>query len=136
MLNISQLTFTIDSLNKKYNEKVNAQFRDFKRLNSILQSSMYNSSPSPSGKTENSEKPGEFDTKALFDSLTVSEKRTVLAKAIENLKDGNSVLVEKNESQHYEIKTIKKYEVEWNKKLTMSFACLVFFLYWSSSWVQ
>ena len=28
---------------------------------------------------------------------------------------------------HWEVKAIKKYEVEWNKKLTMSFACLVFF---------
>jgi lipopolysaccharide export system permease protein len=57
----------------------------------------------------------------------VLEKRTVLAKAISSLKEGNNILIEKNESQHYEIKTIKKYEVEWNKKLTMSFACLVFF---------
>jgi lipopolysaccharide export system permease protein len=55
------------------------------------------------------------------------EKKIVLAKAISNLKEGNSVLVEKNETQRYEIKAIKKYEVEWNKKLTMSFACLVFF---------
>ena len=50
-----------------------------------------------------------------------------MSKAIENLKDGNSYLSQKNESLHYEIKTIKSYEVEWNKKLTMSFACLVFF---------
>src|SRR5664279_3397767 len=92
MLNISQLTFTIDSLNKKH-------------INKVLK----------------------FDTKALFDSLKVMDKRTVLAKAIESLKEGNGVVVEKNESQRYEIKAIKKYEVEWNKKLTMSFACLVFF---------
>ena len=69
----------------------------------------------------------EFDTKSLFDSLTVIEKKVVLTKAIETLKEGNSVLIEKNESQKYEIRAIKKYEVEWNKKLTMSFACLVFF---------
>jgi lipopolysaccharide export system permease protein len=51
----------------------------------------------------------------------------VLAKAIENIKDGTSYLSLHNESLHYEIKQIKKFEVEWNKKLTMSFACLVFF---------
>ena len=32
MLNISQLTFTIDSLNKKYTEKLNTQFKDFKNI--------------------------------------------------------------------------------------------------------
>ncbi len=127
MLNISQLNFAIDSLNKIHNEKVNAQFRVFQKTKLDIASSMYNSSPSPSGKTENSEKPGEFDIKALYDSLTVSEKRMVLFKAIEKLKEATNVLLEKNETQRYEIRTIKKYEVEWNKKLTMSFACLVFF---------
>ena len=36
------------------------------------------------------------------------EKRTVLAKAIESLKEGNTILAEKNESQRYEIKAIRK----------------------------
>jgi lipopolysaccharide export system permease protein len=53
--------------------------------------------------------------------------RTVLVKAIENIKDANSVLLTKNEISHYEVKRIKQFEVEWNKKLTLSFACLVFF---------
>ena len=35
--------------------------------------------------------------------------------------------LKKMNRKHYEIKAIKRYEVEWNKKLTMSFACLVFF---------
>jgi lipopolysaccharide export system permease protein len=68
-----------------------------------------------------------FDTKELFDSLSLMDKRTVLGKAIQNLKEGTSILVEKNDSQKNEIKVIRKYEVEWNKKLTMSFACRVFF---------
>jgi lipopolysaccharide export system permease protein len=50
-----------------------------------------------------------------------------MQKAIESLKEGNQALIDKNEMQRYEIKGLKKYEVEWNKKLTMSFACLVFF---------
>jgi lipopolysaccharide export system permease protein len=127
MLNISQLTFAIDSLSKIHNEKVNSQFQLFKNqiLNvsknpDVISSSQY-------GKSENSEKTRVFDSKALYDSLTVTEKRIVLSRAIEKLKEANSMLIEKNETQRYEIRTIKKYEVEWNKKLTMSFACLVFF---------
>ena len=63
----------------------------------------------------------------MFDSLAIFEKRTVLVKAIQNIKDGNTILAGKNEMAHYEVKHIKQFEVEWNKKLTMSFACLVFF---------
>ena len=55
------------------------------------------------------------------------EKRTVIQRAIENLKEGNTILSEKNSSQRNEIRAIKRFEVEWNKKLTLSFACLVFF---------
>ena len=127
MLNISQLSFTIDSLNRKYNEKLNNQFKDFKNIKLYVVRNQKFNITDQTEKTDSLNKIRKFDPKALFDSLTVMEKRTVLSKAIENLKEGTSILVEKNDSQRYEIKAIRKYEVEWNKKLTMSFACLVFF---------
>jgi lipopolysaccharide export system permease protein len=127
MLNISQLTYAIDSLSKISDEKINAQFKEFKKNKLYVAKSMYTLSPSQSVKPENLEKTREFNTKALYDSLSTTEKRMVLSRAIEKLKEANSVLIERNAMQRYEIRTIKKYEVEWNKKLTMSFACLVFF---------
>ena len=127
MLNISQLSFTIDSLNRKYNEKLNNQFKDFKNIKLYVVRNQKSNTTDQTEKTDSLNKIRKFDPKALFDSLTVMEKRAVLSKAIENLKEGTSILVEKNDSQRYEIKAIRKYEVEWNKKLTMSFACLVFF---------
>jgi lipopolysaccharide export system permease protein len=71
-------------------------------------------------------KPG-FDTKTLYDSLSIADKHTALTIAIENLKDANSFLVQNYDISRNEIKTMRRYEVEWNKKLTLSFACLVFF---------
>jgi lipopolysaccharide export system permease protein len=127
MLNISQLTFSIDSLNKKYIAKLNDEFKNFKNIKLYVVRNLKANMPDPDSKPETKYSARKFDSKALFDSLTVLEKKAVLLKAIASLKEGNSILAEKNESQHYEIKTIKRYEVEWNKKLTMSFACLVFF---------
>jgi len=127
MLNISQLTFTIDSLNKKYTEKLNSEFKNFKDIKLYVVRNLHPPTSYPDQKPLNKDTVRNFDTKVLFDSLTVMEKRTVMAKAIEDLKQGISILVEKNESQRYEIKAIKRFEVEWNKKLTVSFACLVFF---------
>jgi len=68
-----------------------------------------------------------FEMKAVYDSLPVTDKGIVLTRAITSLKDASSYLTERNETLHWEVKAIKKYEVEWNRKLTMSFACLVFF---------
>jgi lipopolysaccharide export system permease protein len=127
MLNISQLTFTIDSLNKKYSEKLNNEFKDFKNIKLYVVRNIKVNMPTHIEKSETKKITRKFDPRVLFDSLPVMEKKTVLVKAISSLKEGNSILVEKNESQHYEIKAIKRFEVEWNKKLTMSFACLVFF---------
>jgi lipopolysaccharide export system permease protein len=127
MLNISQLTYAIDSLSKKHNDKLDTQFKEFKKSKLYV---VGNNNPYISGNVQNpvdKERPGEFDTKAMYDSLSLTEKRIVLSKAIEYLKEANTILGIKNESQRWEIRTIKRYEVEWNKKLTMSFACLVFF---------
>jgi lipopolysaccharide export system permease protein len=127
MKNISELTYFIDSLNKRYAEKINLQFKEFNGTKIYIQRTYQPGYAVPDDLTDTLKKISRFDTRGLFDSLTIYDKRTVLAKAIENIKDGTSFLSLHNESLHYEIKSIKRYEVEWNKKLTMSFACLVFF---------
>jgi len=128
MKNISQLTFFIDSLNVRYNERINQQFKEFNETKIYsVRNKITGGHIRRSGNTEASRNIKNFNPKSLFDSLSVTEKRTVLLKAIANLKNGTSYLGEKNDSHHLEVKNIKRYEVEWNKKLTMSFACLVFF---------
>lgn len=127
MLNISQLTFTIDSLNKRYTSKLEKEFSDFKNTKIYPVRNMTPNPAVPVTKTDTVRNIRRFDARALFDSLNLMEKRTVIQRAIETLKDGNTILGEKNSSQRNEIRAIKRFEVEWNKKLTMSFACLVFF---------
>ncbi len=132
MLNISQLTFTIDSLYKRHNEKISNEFKDFKnvKLYAVRNPHIAGSKPADPPATEqvNTKKELKFDTKALFDSLAIADKSMVLTKAVESLKEGTSIIFEKNESAKYEIRAIRRFEVEWNKKLTLSFACIVFFL--------
>jgi lipopolysaccharide export system permease protein len=126
--NISQLTYFIDSLNKKYTTKIENQFTEFTRskiyaARDYLPGYAVESSPGRDTTLVFSK----FNPKQILAALPVIERRTVLAKAVEDLKDAAGFLTEKNESLRYDIRAIKKYEVEWNKKLTMSFACLVFF---------
>ena len=131
MLNISHLTDTIDSLYKKHNEKIDKEFKDFKNVKLYAVRNPHVESSKPIEQTtapENTRKQIKFDAKTLFDSLTIAEKSEVLTKAVESLKEGTSIIFEKNESTRYEIRAIRRFEVEWNKKLTLSFACIVFFL--------
>jgi lipopolysaccharide export system permease protein len=127
MLNISQLTYYIDSLNIRYNEKLHSQFAEFNDTRIYCGKADMDLFAGNTNNTDTSKRLEEFDTKIIFDSLNIAEKRYVLSTAIRNIKEGTSYLTQKNESYYWEIKNIKRYEVEWNKKLTMSFACLVFF---------
>ncbi|HLN19903.1 MAG TPA: LptF/LptG family permease [Bacteroidales bacterium] len=124
--NISQLTYYIDSLNKEYTSKVEYQLADFNATRLMIQKSSYyyrNKIP----KADSTSQILHFDPVKILDSIDVIERRSALSMSIENLKDAAAYLSLKTESLYYDIKAIKRYEVEWNKKLTMSFACLVFF---------
>jgi lipopolysaccharide export system permease protein len=127
MLNISQLTYFIDSLNIKHNERISNQFKEFNTTRIYTQRNAFKRFTDHKTKSDTVSKPLINDSRAIFDSLPPLDKSSVLARAISTLKDGTSYLSEKNETIHWEVKAIKKYEVEWNRKLTMSFACLVFF---------
>jgi lipopolysaccharide export system permease protein len=127
MLNISQLTFFIDSLNLRHNERILNQFKEFNSSKIYTQRNAFKMHLNKAVIPDTIKNIRNFETWTIFDSLPPIDKSTVLARAISSLKDGTSYLSERNETIHWEVKVIKRYEVEWNRKLTMSFACLVFF---------
>ena len=127
MLNISQLTFYIDSLNMRHNERIVNQFNEFKSNKIYTQKASFNRNSNKSIKSDTVAKLRHFDTRQILDSLPIADKSAVLSRAIASLKEGAGYLSERTETLHWEVKVIKKYEVEWNRKLTMSFAYLVFF---------
>ncbi len=126
MKNISQLTHDIDSLNKKYTKRLDVVYNEFN--SSLLYTEAINGGASgPGNKASAFSSARGFDAKAIYDSLSVMEKKSVLVKALGNLKTATNFLTTQNESLHNEVKFIKSYEINWNKKFTLSVACLVFF---------
>jgi lipopolysaccharide export system permease protein len=127
-MDMEMLTHFIDSLSLNYTFRQNTQLKEF------LQSKVYverKALPSYAVRTDDYETPadtGTFDPKALYDSLTVNQKMEVLTKSVETMKDATSFLASKTETMKTNLRSIGKYEVDWHKKLTIPFACLVFFL--------
>ncbi len=127
MKNIAQLTHDIDSLNKRYNSRVDTYYDEF-NMNNLYTGrrrivTYYRHAREDSTRKE----AGPFIAGELYNSLPDAEKKAVLVRAINVVKDGSNFLISKNESLHSEVKFIKGYEVNWSKKFTLSFACLVFF---------
>jgi lipopolysaccharide export system permease protein len=125
--NMEQLSYFVDSLSKGYNRKQAYQFRDFTILKLYIQRETIPSYVVNQDTTKAITVPGKFNPAELFNPLPVEEKRTILLRSIEYLKDASSFLVEKTESMKVQIRSIKRYEVDWHKKLTLPFACLIFF---------
>ncbi|HBE42503.1 MAG TPA: hypothetical protein DDW27_15140 [Bacteroidales bacterium] len=125
MLNLSQLSFYVDSLNNEYKTKYNYQFKEFRDTRVFTEKNiLYNIN----GKTE---KPGKdsllFKPNSLYGKLRNYDKRVVVAKALTNAKDASNFLSMTTESMKMQIRFVKRYEVDWHKKLVLPFGCLVFF---------
>lgn len=130
MLNISQLTYFIDSLNNRYRTRVNIQLNEFN--NTKLYTERYFAEKShPESRAFSIRGPGVkkivLNAREAYDTLPIIDKRTVIGVAIQSLKDGSNYLMQKKESLQSEVRHIKRYEVDWHRKFTLSFACLVFF---------
>jgi lipopolysaccharide export system permease protein len=123
MLNIGQLTNQIDSLNERFLLRQAAYYVDF-NMNSIYQGKNMNVYTDAGTVTAT---PPPFEATVSFDTLPNILKQAALQKAIENVKGASKFIDQKSEAMHNEIKNIKHYEVDWHKKLTLSFACFVFF---------
>jgi len=127
MKNIAQLTHDIDSLNKRYIRRVNDHYTEF--TTSLLYSEKYRveedheirSGAIPSVRPV-------FNARGIYDSISVFDKKNAISRAVANLKNGTSFVTNQSESLHNDVKFIKRYEVDWNKKFTLAVACLVFFL--------
>ena len=126
MLNLGQLNQYIDSLNTKYNDRLDVNFDDYKTAR-LYTKPIY--SPFPVDKIDSvfKENPVKFEPWVVFDTLGPISKKAVITLAIENVKGSGTFLSQREESLHAELKMIKGYEIDWHKKFTLSFSCLVFF---------
>jgi len=125
MLNLSQLSFYVDSLNTEYNTKYNQQFTEFRDTRVFTER---NITSYTDGDTEKSRKDSlSFNPSSLYNNLRSYDKRVVVAQALEKAKEAGNFLSMTSETMKMQIRFVKRYEVDWHKKLVLPFGCLVFF---------
>jgi lipopolysaccharide export system permease protein len=126
MMNMEQLKHTRDSLGIYYTNKQNLQFTEF-NASKMYSERYWILHRDKKEDTTKAQPERLFDAKALYKTLSATEKKNVVLKSIETVKDASNFVSEKTEMMKAEIRGIKKYEIDWHKKLTLPFACLVFF---------
>jgi len=125
MLNLAQLSYFVDSLNNEYNKKYNQQFKEFRNTRFYTERNIqYYTDIKVKDQGRDSLF---FNPDSLYDQLKDYDKRIAVAKALSNAKEAANFLSMTTESMKMQIRFVKRYEVDWHKKLVLPFGCLVFF---------
>jgi len=124
---ISQLKYFIDSIGEYNDNKKENYFREFNSTRIYVEGNPKRTVKDTINKAGNLPPP-KFDAVFLLDSLPYMQKKEVLTKAIESVKFATNYLSQREEYMHNDVKSVRNYQIDFHKKFTMAFACLVFFL--------
>ena len=123
---VSKLIYFIDSLTYENNLKKEAYFHDFLATRVYTQRNYYRVLTRADSLAL--EKLPPFDPWQLLDTIPADTKRQILLSAIENVKFAGNYIEQKEGFTHNDTKIQRSYQIDFHKKFTLSFACLVFFL--------
>jgi lipopolysaccharide export system permease protein len=78
-------------------------------------------------KTKPPKNEGEFDFETFFDSLSTDKKTSIIHHALGNARRNSKNITNSKRIFEQRQKNIYKHQIYWHKKLTLSFACIIFF---------
>lgn len=122
MMNLKQLTHSIDSSKKVIYGQ--AEQNASLLLNSVL----LKTEPAELTKEDiPDDRPLRLDLDEYYSNLTDTEKSSLLDQAMTNARSGRNVLSSATGNYDWQIKRLRRYEMAWHEKLTLSVACFIFF---------
>lgn len=125
MLNINQLAFFIDSIDVQVDKRSTILQKHLNRYAKLELDTM-DRSDSPIEKIELVDTISAI-TNTLLDELPRKRKSTILMNAINNIKSSKGYVNIAKRDVEVKQKARNKYNMEWHRKFTLSFACIVLF---------
>lgn len=127
MLNLNQLQYTTDSLAKNYDNSTEHYLSNLTRGNYFKKLDFRGQDSSWYERTALSDTVKYVNIDSIMASLTKSDIEGVLSYAIENARDAKTYISQSAPEFFNRKKNIKRYEIEWHRKFTLSIACLLLF---------
>jgi lipopolysaccharide export system permease protein len=126
MLNLKQLSFFADSLYK------DVEFRSGSLTRTLKTSTIFQNHPAllkgvlpDTAKVKPKTLSSNFDS--LFAALPTLDKQSVIGNALSSARDSKSYIMSSFTNNDDTIRRARKYEIEWQRKFTLSIACFIFF---------
>ena len=126
MLNLSQLQYTIDSLYKNLEKTADGYLTLFTK-DKYFKKLVHTGDDSLWYQRDEVPATSSFDIDSVLATMTKGNISGVLSYAVENARDSKSFISQSASEMQGRKKTIKRYEIEWHRKFTLSMACLLMF---------
>lgn len=124
MLNLGQLKTNIDSLYIALDKRQNYYIR--RHLNKNYNKNSIASRQPAKDTTEIITYPL-IDSDSVFTTYDIFRKKYIISQAMETAREAKKDILDSKDRMQDRKKTIHRHEIEWHKKFTLSFACLLFF---------
>jgi lipopolysaccharide export system permease protein len=128
MMNISQLSSQGDSLFTEYKYKLWRYLSGFNYTSDINKQVSWMANPIDSVKVDPKIKPTQdVDFEKIIASLSTFEKQDLYQRAIGNVRNNTQGISQQVDEMYSRKKYVNTFPMEWHRKFTLSFACLIFF---------
>jgi lipopolysaccharide export system permease protein len=134
MMNLAQLKSAQDSLRKELEFRDNQFYRTLMIQNYFKLRQSYRrrqlermSRTNPENLQHQGIKyPEKINIDSVFNALTLSQRRRIVNNALSYARSSRSYIENTAQNLKYKNRHLRKHEIEWHRKFTLSFACLVF----------
>ena len=126
MLNMSQLQYTTDSLNLNYNTATNNYLNTLTKTN-YFKKLEFSGTDSLWYQQDASPNVAEVNIDSIFASMTQGNMAGVISYAVENARNTKNYISQSASEFQTKRKIIKRYDIEWHRKFTLSIACILLF---------
>jgi lipopolysaccharide export system permease protein len=128
MMNLAQLKSAQDSLRKELELRDNQFYRTLMVQNYFkLRRNYRRRALERMSKAQQEIKyPEKINIDSIFNTLTLTQRRRIVNNALSYARSSRSYIENTAQNLKYKNRHLRKHEIEWHRKFTLSFACLVF----------
>jgi len=124
---IKQLLHFIDSIGKFGRQRKENYFREFNTTRLYTERNYFQAGITATDSASMAKLPV-LDPVAMLDTLPLDIRREAITKAVENARFATNYLDQKDQFIHNDLKILRIYQVDFHKKFTLAFSCIVFFM--------
>ncbi len=128
MLNVSQLTSQGDSMFREYKFRLYRYLTAFNYTSDINRQVTWLANPVDSLQIDPKVKPDSIvDFDKYIASMSTFDKGALYQRTISNVRNNSQAISQQLDDMYIRKKMLNSYPMEWHRKFTLSFACLIFF---------